>query len=88
MRLDDFSFETDSISVFSIEESICDHCGLSYCDSSSIEPAPNLNKSSNVIIFKSNEGRVSCVISINQGAKKKYLVNVRAVEFVKARSHG
>lgn len=86
MRLDDFSFETDSITVLSIEDEICCYCRLPYTDSSIFRPAPSINTISRATIYKSEVGTITCSISINKGTEKQYSVRVYAIDFTKDNS--
>lgn len=86
MRLDDYTFETDSITEYSIEDAICCYCRLSYADKSYFTPTPSMNTISRATIYKSDEGSVSCSISINKGTEKLYSVKIYAIDFTKGRS--
>lgn len=86
MRLDDYSFETDSITEYSIEDEICCYCRLPYADSSTFRPAPSIYNTSRVTIYKSEVGTITCSISINKGTEKQYSVKVYAIDFTKDNS--
>ena len=82
MRIEDFEFETDSLYCSTIEEKICDRCGLKYADSSNSPVYFKVGEYYNIRIY-TQTGNISCHISVSEKPKSKntnYLFHVSCVD--------